>query len=283
LPGSRSPTIRRRELGTLLRGLRQERGWTVEHVAGRLMVSTSKVSRQETGQRGISPRDIRDLANLYEVNEALRARLTELAAEGKQQAWWQASGIPYSTYVGLEAEATSISDFGLALVPGLLQTADYARETMRAIRPDFHEDVIELRAAARAARQRILTSQNPPLFEAIIDEAVLHRSPSNRSVMREQLEGLVAASDLPNVSIRVLPFRAGLLPSSNNKFIILTFKEPRTTPTTVFIETLTLDLFVKKEDQVLIYEKAFDVMREMSLTAHESRAMISSAAAALGD
>lgn len=282
MPGFGSPIIRRRELGARLRSLRTERGWTVEQVADQLMVSPSKISRLETGKRGASARDIRDLCNLYEVDDNVRTRLTELAAEGKQSAWWQSAEIPYSDYVGLELEAASISDFGLALVPGLLQTADYARESMHSIRPDFAADVIEQRAAARAARQRILTSENPPRFEAIIDEAVLHRWPASRSVMRTQLERLIATSALPHVTIRILPFGAGLLPSSTNKFIILTFDEPAI-PTTVFIETLTGDLFIEVPDEVRIYEKALDVMRDMSLSTAETRQMILSVLTGLGD
>ena len=91
------------------------------------MVSPSKVSRLETGQRGASARDIRDLCDLYEVDEEQRQHLMELAIEGKQRAWWQPLGMPYPRYVGLEAEAASISDYGLGIMPGLLQTADYAR------------------------------------------------------------------------------------------------------------------------------------------------------------
>jgi transcriptional regulator with XRE-family HTH domain len=282
LPGSGSPTVRRRELGALLRALRTDRGWSVEQVAERLLVSPSKVSRLETGQRGASARDIRDLCELYGVDEAVREHLTDLAAEGKQQAWWQSRGLPYSTYVGLEQEAASICDFGLALVPGLLQTADYAREVMRAIQPSFGADVIDQRVAARIDRQRILTSEHPPQFEALIDETVLHRLPSSRAVMREQLYRLIAAAELPNVSIRILPFRAGLLPSGNNKFILLDFDQPQV-PKIVFIESLTGDWYIEKPEDVHVYEKAVSIMRDMSLSPEGTRQAILSTAADLGD
>ena len=109
MPANRSPTVRRRELGALLRALRTERGWTAEEVAERLLVSPSKISRQETGQRGVSPRDIRDLCDLYGVEGEPRQRLIDLASEGKQRVWWRATDLPYGTYVGLEAEAASIA------------------------------------------------------------------------------------------------------------------------------------------------------------------------------
>src|ERR1700749_4193 len=129
-PGS--PIVRRRELGALLKALRTERGWTAEQVGERLRFSPSKMSRLETGHRGASVRDINDLCDLYQVNDKQRRRLLELAREGKQRAWWQPLGLRYSDYVGLEAEAASISDFGLGLIPGLLQTADYARTVVYA-------------------------------------------------------------------------------------------------------------------------------------------------------
>jgi transcriptional regulator with XRE-family HTH domain len=280
LPGSGSPTVRRRELGALLRGLRTERGWTVEHVAERLEFSASKVSRLETGQRGASARDIRDLCDLYEVGETLRQQLTDLAAEGKQRGWWQPRNLPYSTYVGLEADAVSISDFGLGLVPGLLQTPDYARAVLRAIHPPLQAEIIEQRLAGRMERQRLLTSPNAPKFDAIIDEAVLHRVAGSRSVMHSQLQHLLSVSELPNVDIRVLPYAAGVLPVPNNKFIILSFEQP-TVPGVVFIEGLTGDLYLGQADGLSDYEEAFRAMRLMAATPEDSRAIIVAIAASL--
>ena len=120
VPADRSPTVRRRELGALLRALRLEHGWTAEEVAEKLLVSPSKISRQETGQRGVSPRDIRALCDIYDVEGEERQHLTDLANEGKQRASWQSTELPYGTYLGLEAEAVSICDYGLGVVPGLV-------------------------------------------------------------------------------------------------------------------------------------------------------------------
>src|SRR5262249_36628853 len=122
-----SPVVRRRELGALLRDLRIEAGLTVEQVAEQLMVSPSKISRLETGQRGASLRDVRDLCNLYEVTDEEREHLSELAKSSKRPAWWQRYSLPYANFVGLEAEALRISDFESGAFPGLLQTPDYAR------------------------------------------------------------------------------------------------------------------------------------------------------------
>jgi transcriptional regulator with XRE-family HTH domain len=283
LPASGSPTVRRRELGALLRALRTGRGWTVEHVAERLMVSASKISRQETGQRGVSQRDIRDLCDLYEVDDALRAQLTDLAAEGKQQAWWQSRHLPYSSYVDLESEAALIRDFGLGLVPGLLQTADYARVVLQTIRPTLSAEVVEERLRGRLDRQqRVFDSPGRTRFEAVIDEAVLHRVASSEAIMRAQLQHLVEASRRPNISVRVMPYEAGLLPATNNKFIILSFSQPALSEV-VFIEGLTGDLYLDRPEDVATYTDAFQAMLEMTSSVEDSRAIISRIAANLAE
>jgi transcriptional regulator with XRE-family HTH domain len=280
LPASGSPTVRRRELGARLRALRTNRGWTVEQVAERLQFSPSKVSRLENGFRGVSARDIKDICDLYDVQDEQRRQLTDLAAEGKQRAWWQSRELPYSTYVGLEADAATISDFGLGLIPGLLQTEDYARAVLTAIYPRLTADVMEQRLAGRLERQRALTSAQPPGFEAVLDEGVLHRVGGSPSVMRAQLAHLLTASELPNVRIWVLPFEAGLLPVPNNKFIVLSFREP-TVPGVVFIEGLTGDLYLGPADGLAEYQEAFSAMRAMAATPSHSRDIIAAAAASM--
>ncbi len=157
-----NPIVRRRELGVLLRSLRTEKGWTVDQVADRLQVSSSKVSRLENGLRGVSAADIRNLCDLYGVDGEQRQRLTELARASKQRARWQPLGLPYSTYVGLEADAASISDYGLGIMPGLLQTADYARAVVRAAVPKWVPEVVKQRVEGRMARQQLLFSEHPP-------------------------------------------------------------------------------------------------------------------------
>src|SRR5215471_17713088 len=168
---ARSPTIRRRELGALLRAMRTGAGMTVEQVADALLVSPSKVSRLETGHRGVSPRDIRDMCNLYGVTDPQqRDRLAELAKEGREHGWWQPYDLPYANLVGLEAEAISISDFESGVFPGLLQTPEYARAVHEGAMPRLSPKVIDQRIEVRSARQAILTRDDPPQFSAIVDE-----------------------------------------------------------------------------------------------------------------
>jgi transcriptional regulator with XRE-family HTH domain len=268
-----SPTVRRRELGALLKAFRNTKGWTAEQVADRLMMSTSKLSRLETGQRGASGRDIRDLCDLYEVDDEQRQHLLELAREGKQRAWWQPLALPYFTYVGLEAEAVSISDYGLGIMPGLLQTADYARAIVRAAVPEWVPEVVEQRVQGRMARQQLLHSANAPQFEAVVDESVLHRVVGSPAVMQAQLERLLELSDLPNVTLRVIPYEAGALPAGNNKFIILGFAQP-TVSDIVFIEGLTGDLYLEDSRDVEIYSTTFRTLVQLAASPDETHNII---------
>jgi len=276
------PTVSRRELGALLRALRTRKGWTAEQVAERLMVSPSKVSRLEKGQRGASARDIRDLCDLYGVDDEQRQHLMELAVEGKQRAWWQPLGLPYSTYIGLEAEATSISDYGLGTVPGLLQTPDYARAIVRAAVPKWVPDVVEQRVEGRMSRQQHLFSEHAPRFEAVVDESVLHRVVGSPAIMRAQLERLLELTDLPGVTLRVIPYEAGALPSNNNKFIILRFAQS-TVPDVVFVEDLTRDHYIDDPNEVEIYNATFRTLMQLATSPDITQNMIAAMLAHYGD
>jgi hypothetical protein len=246
------------------------------------MVSPSKVSRLEKGQRGASARDIRDLCDLYGVDDEQRRHLMELAAEGKQRAWWQPLGLPYSTYIGLEAEATSISDYGLGTVPGLLQAPDYARAIVRAAVPKWVPEVVEQRVEGRIARQQHLFSEHAPRFEAVVDESVLHRVVGSPAIMRAQLERLLELTDLPDVTLRVIPYEAGALPSNNNKFIILRFAQS-TVPDVVFVEDLTRDHYIDDPNEVEIYNMTFRTLMQLATSPDVTRDMIAAMLAHYGD
>jgi transcriptional regulator with XRE-family HTH domain len=267
--------VRRRELGAILRALRAQKGWTAEQVAEHLLVSPSKISRLERGQRGASARDIRDLCDLYEVDDEQRQRLTALASEGKQRASQLHSDLPYSRYARLEAEAASISDYGLGIVPGLLQTADYARAVLQAAVPRWAPQIIEQRVEARLARQQLLISEHAPNFVAVIDESVLHRVAGSPAVMQAQLERLLELSELPSVTVQVIPYQAGVLPSLNNKFIILRFALP-TVSDVVFIESLTRDYYVEDPDEVEVYNTTFRTLVHLAASPEVTRQNIAS-------
>ena len=203
-----NPTLRRRQLGFLLRQLRTERGLSIDEVTERAMFSTTKLSRLETGRVGASPRDIRDLCIVYGITDsAERDRLMTLAREGKQRAWWQQFDLPYATYVGLEAEATSISQYESDIVPGLLQVDGYARAIFESGDPPLDISAIEGRIEARKRRQALLDRDDAPLLHCIVDEGALRRPIGGPAVMRAQLARITAAAErakshFPSYSVR---------------------------------------------------------------------------------
>jgi transcriptional regulator with XRE-family HTH domain len=273
---TRSPVLRRRELGAKLRALRTEAGMTVEQVSECLLCSPSKVSRLETGHRSASARDIRDLSDLYRVDPAQREHLTELARESKAQAWWQPYDLPYATYVGLEAEATSISDYEPGVFPGLFQTPDYARVIHEQAMPKLSPDVIEQRIEVRLVRQAALSREGPapPKLAAIIDEAVLHRPVGGPQIMSAQISRVIEACELPNVTVQVLPFAAGAHPALDSTFILLEFEE--SVPGVVYVEGLVGHLLLERMSDVQRYRQVFERLQTSSLDEQKSLDLMSS-------
>jgi transcriptional regulator with XRE-family HTH domain len=263
---------RRRELGSMLRALRTRDALTSQQVADWLGVSRWKVSRLETGQRGASAADIARLCDLYQVSHEHRARLIELAAEGKERVRWPRS-LPDAAYFDLEVEAASISDYGLAVVPGLLQIPGYARALVRAGGPALTPKDVETRVQTRIARQDRLLSGSIPHFTAVLDESVLHRVVESATVMQAQLRRLLEMSQLPNVTIRIVPYDAGVVPAGVNKFIVMRFGRPDAADM-VFIEDLTARHYLEAPNDVETYTTIFQSLTDVSADVNASRAMI---------
>jgi transcriptional regulator with XRE-family HTH domain len=279
---SGSPTVRRRELGALLRSLRNKRGLTVDQVAAELLCSPSKISRMETGQRGATLRDIRDLCDLYQVADpADRDRLATLAREGKQQGWWQSFSLPYTTYVGLEQEATSIVMFNSAVVPGLLQVAGYARAIHLSGLPRLDDIAIAERLEERRTRQELLTRGNPPTVDVLLDEAVLHRPIGGGAVMRQQLARILAVAEYPNVTVRIVPFRIGAHPALESNFTMLEFSGQAAT--IVYVEGLVGHLYMERQQDVERYQQAKGQLHDLALGAKDSELLVASIRDTYGD
>ncbi len=273
VPEVRSPTVRRRELGALLRKLRLQKGLTVEQAAERLMFSMSKLSRIETGHGAATPRDIRDLCDLYDVtDEAERDRMTALARESKQQAWWQSYDLGYATYVGLETEAVAISAFQSSVVHGLLQTPDYARAGHEGAMPRLDPDQIELQIEAKLTRQRILTRDNPPRFTVVLDEAALHRVVGGRRVMAAQLAKILDISALPNIVVQVLPYDVGAHPALESNFTIVELPTP--TPGVVFVEGLIGSTYLERAEDLNRYREIFNRLQSIALNPKDTADLI---------
>lgn len=270
----RSPTVRRRRLGLELRRLREQAGVTIDYVAEQLECSASKISRIETGHSGATPRDVRDMLGIYGVTGVESDELVQIARDARQKGWWHPySPVLTSAYVGLETEAESIRAYEQQVVPGLLQTEEYARAMIRAARPDISADEVERRVHVRMRRQLLLGQDDPVDLWVVLDESVLSRPVGGDAVMRRQMERLAEAAELPNVTLQVLPFEAGAHAGMDGTFAIIKFAEKVDTDV-VFAENATGGLFLEKAEELRKYRFIFDHIRAAALRPEESVALI---------
>jgi transcriptional regulator with XRE-family HTH domain len=248
------PTVRRMLVGARLRRLRTEQGLTREQAAQAIRASEWKIHRLENGQVGFKDRDIIDLLALYQLTDPAEvADFLTLAREANTPGWWQHYGdvLPswFRTYVDLEQAATLIRTYEGQFVPGLLQTDDYMRAVVRGAHLEESSDEVGRRVRLRMARQILLTREGPPRLWAVVDEAALRRPVGGKEVMRGQLERLIEATKLPNVTLQILPFASGAHPAMVGSFSVLRFPDEEL-PDIVYLEHLTSALYLNKPDEV---------------------------------
>jgi transcriptional regulator with XRE-family HTH domain len=259
------PTVLRILLGSQLRLLREAVGITREEAGYAIRASGSKISRMELGRVSFKERDIADLLALYGVADAESATLVALAKEANSPGWWHQYGdvLPdwFSVYIGLEEAASLIRVYEVQFVPGLLQTADYARAVVRLGQPGAAPEEIEHRVGLRLARQELLTKPGGPRLWAVVDEAALRRPIGGTEVMRTQLVRLIEATREPNITLQIVPFRSGGHAAEAGAFTIMRFPEPDL-PDVVYLEQLTSALYLDKRDDV---DRYTEVMESLSV------------------
>jgi hypothetical protein len=210
------------------------------------------------------------LLDVYEVTEVRRAELLELARKSRQQPWWyEYREVPAASLVGYEFDAASIRQYAAMVLPGLLQTREYAGEVLRAIRPDADAAEVEQRLDLRMHRQELVTQQGAPDLWIVLDEATLHRSVVGPALMREQLQRLIEVSTLPKVTLQVLPFTAGPHAGLDGDFTMYSFSEPAD-PDLVFIENSGGDLYLEDTDRTQRYRLIFSHLQAAALNPVES-------------
>ena len=274
-----SPTVRRRRLALELRRLREAARLTCEEVAEHLECSASKISRVETGRVSVSPRDVRDMLELYNVPAQQRDSLVQLARDSRQKGWWHAYSDSihpqFATYVGLESAASEIRVYEVNVMPGLLQTEDYARTIIKAGTMNGGQEDVERRVSLCMARQPALTRAEPPMLWTVVDEAALRRRVGGTELMRAQLEQVLELSSLKNVAMQVIPFGAGAHPGMGRPFVILGFPE-RIDTDVVYLEDLTSAFYLEDIEQVDRYNVFFNHLRATALSFEDSAALVTS-------
>ncbi|MFI9804069.1 helix-turn-helix domain-containing protein [Streptomyces sp. NPDC052301] len=271
------PAVRRRKLGAELRTLRTGAGFTSGEAARLVGWHQSKVSRIETGASGVKPADLRLLLDAYQVRDGhLRELLLMLAGSEDgdgRRGWWHAyRGVlppTYRDFISLESQASAMRTLETTVVPGLLQTAEYARAVTRAAVKDLDEERLDALVEVRLARQDVLRVSPPLRLSAVLDEAVLRREVGGPEVMARQLARLREAALLPQVRLQVLPFAAGAHVGLTGPFVIFSF--PSTSDLDVVVlDQLTSSLYLERKEDLMAYSEAFDILQFHALSPEDS-------------
>jgi hypothetical protein len=264
-PGG-GPTVRRILMGTQLRRLREAKGITREDAGYHIRASESKISRMELGRVSFKERDVVDLLALYGVEDAAEGKaLVTLAREANAPGWWHqyADVLPdwFQTYMGLEEAASVLRVYEVQFIPGLLQTASYARAVITRGQPGAPAEEIERRVSMRITRQELLTKPGGPRLWAVVDEAALRRPVGRPEVFRSQLEHLIEVTQESRITLQVTPFLTGGPIAEAGAFTIMRFPE-QDLPDVVYLEQLTSALYLDKREDV---ERYSEVMERLSV------------------
>jgi transcriptional regulator with XRE-family HTH domain len=271
------PTIRRRRLGAALRRLREGSGMSLDAVAKELGWSTSKVSRIELAKIAVTPADVRALLGVLDALSEEVETLVSLASEDRQPGWWRqyAEVLPpwFEGYLSLESEAARLLAYESEVVPGLLQTEQYAAEILRQSSYTQLPDEAARAAELHRARRGRLVGPDPIRLDAVINEGALRRVVGDRKVMCGQLTRLIETVELPNVALRVLPFAAGAHPGVDGSFTVLEFSDP-SNPRIVYLDRMTDTEYLDSLRDVAAYRHAHQRLRESALSLSDSRELI---------
>lgn len=266
-------SIRRRILARKLRKLREGARLTLDEAAPALDTSASRLSRIENGQQKADVHLVKSMLDLYDAGQQW-AEMLELAREAAKPGWYRAYGLGDNSYVGYETEATQVQEYAAGFVPGLLQVPEYSRALYEASPLPRAADERERDIQVRMIRQERLESDDDSLrFVAIIDEAVLRNPVGGRATLRAQLEHLLTATELPTVSLQVLPTGRGAHPALASGFYILSFGDLGE-PDMAYVEHALGATHLEKEPAVTLARLKFERLRTLALAPVESREAI---------
>lgn len=268
------PTVPRWQLGILFSGLRDERGIDQATVAKHLGVAAGTMVNYETGKVGMTKSTVKDLLDFYEVtSEAERERYFELQSLSKTRGWWSSYGKlspAFQQFLGIESAAEVIETYELAIVPGLLQTAAYARAHELALAPNQPGEWIDRQVQLRLDRQaHILDAENPPSLWAVMDESILHRVTGGPIVMKSQLEHIIGKVEERKCEIQVVPFTAGDYAGTLGSLSIYTFDEELHSPL-AFVESQGGTLVMEEPEELRRCVETYTYIRSTALSPKDS-------------
>ncbi|MGH3717813.1 MAG: helix-turn-helix domain-containing protein [Pseudonocardiaceae bacterium] len=268
------PTVYRLQLGRELRRLREAAGCSREDAGAELECGVSKVGKVETGKATLRPAEVKALLDLYGVTE--RDVVVQLAQYARRRSTVRVPDWA-KTFVGMEAAAAEIRTYQSELVPGLLQTEDYARVVTQAADPTQDPRAVERLVASRIERQQRLLSAGAPLIWAILNEAVIRRQVGDKETIGRQLLHLAELSDDPDITIQVLPFSAGAHPAMGSSFVHLRMGDPPDGEI-IYLEDMASSDYLERPAQIASYLTAFGMLAQKALNPTQSSLLIKSAA-----
>jgi len=274
MSGEANPSVRSRQVSLQLRQLREERGLSGVEVAKALGMSPSKISRLETGSRGLNSDDVAALLGHYNAPEALRQQILDQVRKSVERGWWQSQGMGlpelWQTMINFESSATRIQNYEAIVIPGLLQTDEYTEAIIRSINKTLSKSELTNLVASRRARQAVL-GRRELQFLAVLDESALRRPIAESGVMRRQLRHLVDSGERPNVTVRVVPLQAGPHAGLRGPFAIMDFAEE---PSLVYIENQSTSMFLDEKEDIAAYRVALGNILNEALDPTESAELI---------
>src|SRR5262245_25710841 len=256
-----TPTVRLRRLAAELRSLRTSSGLTRDEIVERTGINVATLYRIEHARVRPQTRTLRTLLDLYGVENDQQAELVALLRDARERGWLHAyqSELPeqYMTFIGFEGEARNSWNYESLFVPGLLQTEGYARAVITGTLPFASREEVERRVEVRMERREVLRNENPLELWGIVDEAALRRQVGGPAVMHAQLRQLLEATELPNITLQVIPFDAGAHAGMADSFVFLQFAE-EAIPDVVSVETMAGELFLEEESDIRQYKLVFE-------------------------
>lgn len=264
--------VRLRRLGAEMARLRQERNLTKDQVAAATGISVQSLWRLESAQSRVQKRTVVTLLTLYQAPEDVQQELLALHRTAKERGLLTsyAQDLPgeYPAYIEFESLATGLSTYQGQVVPGLLQTPDYARALVESTDPTATPDEVSKSVKARLERQELLHKDKPLRLWAILDEAVLRRRVGGLEVMARQVARLLDDARLPNVTLQVIPFEHGGHAGMRGRFVILDFADPD--PSVVYLDHQGGDVFLDSKTDVARFKATFDQLRAAALSPAQS-------------
>jgi transcriptional regulator with XRE-family HTH domain len=266
---------------TELKRLREGARLTQDSVAEHLDWHPTKLMRIETGRSSPHPNDVRLMLEVYGITECEQvAALVTLARGARQRGWWYPYRDillnRYDFLIGLESEASTLRAFTLAMIPGLLQTADYARAVIRGGPQGLGARDVERRVEVRMTRQQVLAGEIRPHFWAVMDESVIRRPIGGPALMGQQLKHLIAVEEQGRATVQVVPYGAEAHPGLAGPFLILGFAD-QAEPDIAYLETAGGNVFADKPEDVELYTAAFEHLRAVALSPDQTRVLLRAA------